>query len=129
MTSLQLMMQLVVFSTIALGVVYFLFYRPTMDAQRKARRVVGDLQLDDEVVTSSGFLGRVAAVNEGSDGQAIVSLDLGSGLVVRARINAIAELVSRIPLAETGNVRPGAVQSPATESPRPAGGSVAREGV
>jgi preprotein translocase YajC subunit len=118
MTSLQLMMQLVVFSTIALGTVYFLFYRPTVEAQRKARRVVGDLQLDDEVVTSSGFFGRVVGVSEGGDGQAIVSLDLGSGLVVRVRINAITELVNR----------PAAEPAP-EESPKPAGGPVAREGV
>lgn len=95
MTSLQLMMQLVVFSTIALGTVYFLFYRPTVDAQRRARRVVADLQVGDEVVTSSGFLGHVVSVSEPDDGPAVVSLDLGSGLVVRARVSAIAELLSR----------------------------------
>lgn len=95
MTSLQLMMQLVVFSTIALGIVYFLFYRPTVDAQRKARRVVSDLQVGDEVVTSSGFLGRIVSVTEPDDGPAVVSLDLGSGLVVRIRVNAITELLPR----------------------------------
>jgi len=95
MTSLQLMMQLVVFSTIALGTVYFLFYRPTVDAQRKARRVVSDLQVGDEVVTSSGFLGRIVSVTEPDDGPAVVSLDLGSGLIVRVRVSAIAELLPR----------------------------------
>jgi preprotein translocase subunit YajC len=95
MTSLQLMMQLVVFSTIALGTVYFLFYRPTVDAQRKARRVVSDLQVGDEVVTSSGFLGRIVSVTEPDDGQAVVALDLGSGLVVRVRVSAITELLPR----------------------------------
>ena len=95
MTSLQLMMQLVVFSTIALGTVYFLFYRPTVDAQRKARRVVADLQVGDEVVTSSGFLGRVVGVSEPDDGPAVVWLELGSGMVVRARVTAVAELLTR----------------------------------
>lgn len=97
------MMQLVVFSTIALGTVYFLFYRPTVDAQRKARRVVSDLQVGDEVATSSGFLGRVVAVTEPDDGPAIISLDLGSGLIVRARVTAITELLSR---PEAVDVRP-----------------------
>jgi preprotein translocase YajC subunit len=95
MTSLQLMMQLVVFSTIALGTVYFLFYRPTVDAQRRARGVVAGLQVGDEVVTTSGFLGRVVAVTEPDDGPAVVSLDLGSGLIVRARVTAVAELLPR----------------------------------
>jgi preprotein translocase YajC subunit len=101
MTSLQLMMQLVVFSTIALGTVYFLFYRPTVDAQRKARRVVANLQVGDEVATSSGFLGRVVGVSEPDDGPAVVSLDLGSGLIVRARVTAVTELLSRPDQAET----------------------------
>jgi preprotein translocase subunit YajC len=74
MTSLQLMMQLVVFSTIALGTVYFLFYRPTVEAQRKARRVVTNLQVGDEVVTTGGLFGRVVAVSEPDDGPAVVSL-------------------------------------------------------
>jgi preprotein translocase YajC subunit len=101
MTSLQLMMQLVVFSTIALGTVYFLFYRPTVDAQRKARRVVADLQVSDEVVTIGGLLGRVVGVAEPDDGPAVVSLDLGSGLIVRVRVTAIAERLSRADQAET----------------------------
>ena len=100
MTSLQLMMQLVVFSTIALGTVYFLFYRPTVDAQRKARRVVSDLQVGDEVVMTSGFLGRVVAVTEPDDGPAVISLDLGSGLIVRARVSGVAELLRRSEPAE-----------------------------
>jgi preprotein translocase YajC subunit len=94
MTSLDLMMQLVVFSTIALGLVYFLFYRPTVDAQRKARRVVSDLQVGDEVVTHSGFFGRVVEITEPDDGPAVVGLDLG-GVTVRARVTAVAELLPR----------------------------------
>src|SRR5262245_46037334 len=94
MTSLQLMMQLIVFSTVALGIVYFLFYRPTVEAQRKPRRVISDLQVGDEVVTTSGFFGRIVDVNEPDDGPAVVSLDLG-GVTVRARVTAIAELLPR----------------------------------
>ena len=94
MTSLQLMMQLIVFSTVALGIVYFLFYRPTIEAQRKARRVISDLQVGDEVVTASGFFGRIVDVSEPDDGPAVVSLDLG-GATVRARVTAIAELLPR----------------------------------
>jgi len=94
MTSLQLMMQLVLFSTLALGLVYFLFYKPTVEAQRRARRVISDLQVGDEVVTSSGFFARVVGVAEPDDGPAVVTLDLG-GVHVRARVTAIAELLPR----------------------------------
>ena len=95
MTSLQLMMQLVLFSTLALGLVYFLFYKPTVEAQRKARRVISDLQVGDEVVTTSGFFARVVGVAEPDDGPAVVTLDLGSGVLVRARVTAVAELLPR----------------------------------
>jgi preprotein translocase YajC subunit len=95
MTSLQLMMQLVLFSTLALGLVYFLFYKPTVEAQRKARRVISDLQVGDEVVTHSGFFARVVAVSEPDEGPAILTLDLGSELLVRARVTAVAELLPR----------------------------------
>jgi preprotein translocase YajC subunit len=94
MTSLQLMMQLVIFSALALGLVYFLFYQPTIGAQQKARRAVANLQVGDEVVTTGGFLARVVDVSEPAEGPVIVSLDLG-GAVVRARITAIAELLPR----------------------------------
>jgi preprotein translocase YajC subunit len=110
MTSLQLMMQLVVFSTIALGLVYFLFYRPTVEAQRKARRVVSDLQVGDDVVTHSGFFARVTEVWEVDDGPAVVSLDLGNGVIVRARVTAVAE---RLPadVARFGRQPEGAVRA------------------
>ena len=95
MTSLQLMMQLVLFSTLALGLVYFLFYKPTVEAQRRARRVISDLQVGDEVVTNSGFFARVVGVAEPDDGPAVGMLDLGGGVPVRARVPAIAELLPR----------------------------------
>lgn len=123
MTSLQLMMQLVVFSTIALGTVYFLFYKPTVQAQARARRAISGMQVGDEVVTNSGFFGRVVDVSEPDDGPAVVSLDLG-GCVVRARVTAIAEMLPRpaqsvepfvlesgAPAADTGDL----AQTPATE--------------
>ena len=94
MTSLQLMMQLVIFSALALGLVYFLFYKPTVDYQRRSRRVISDLEVGDEVVTTSGFFGRITDVSEPDEGPAVVGLDLG-GVVVRARVTAIAERLPR----------------------------------
>lgn len=94
MTSLALMMQLMLFSAVALGVVYFLFYQPTVGAQRRARRAVANLQVGDEVITTGGFYARVVDVSETEDGQVILGLELG-GAVVKARISAVAELVQR----------------------------------
>lgn len=111
MTSLQLMMQLIVFSTVALGIVYFLFYRPTVEAQRKARRVIADLQVGDEVVTTSGFYGRVVEVGEAEDGTTVVGLDLG-GVMVRARITAIAELLRRAEPETRGAEEPRGAPAP-----------------
>lgn len=102
MTSLQLMMQLVIFSALALGLVYFLFYQPTIGAQRRARRAISGMQVGDEVVTSGGFLGRVVDVIEPEDGPLIAALDMGGGVIMRVRVSSIAELLPR-PAAASPN--------------------------
>ena len=117
--SLQLMMQLVLFSALALGLVYFLFYQPTVGAQRRARRAVANLQIGDEVVTQSGFFARVVDVGEQADGEVVVWLDLGSGVVVRARSSAVAELVSRPEPAPAEPRAATAEQTAAGAGPRP----------
>jgi len=65
-----------------------------VEAQRKSRRAIANLQVGDEVITNSGFFGKVVGVTEPESGPAIISLDLG-GAVVRAGVTAIAEIGTR----------------------------------
>jgi preprotein translocase subunit YajC len=94
-TPLAQMLQLVFFSCLVLGAVYFIFYRPTVEAENRQRRVVAGLRVGDEVVTTSGFIARVVDIREPDEGPVELLLDLGSGLVVRARTSAIADRLPR----------------------------------
>jgi preprotein translocase YajC subunit len=94
MSPLSQMLQLLVLTTCALGAVYFIFYRPTVSAQNRQRRVIAGLRKGDEVVTISGFIATVVDVREPDDGPVELLLDLG-GVTVRARTNAIADRLPR----------------------------------
>lgn len=95
MTPLAQMIQLIVLATIALGAVYFIFYRPTVDAQNRQRRVIAGLRQGDEIVTTGGFIARVVDVREPDDGPVELLLDLGDGRIVRARTSAVADRIAR----------------------------------
>lgn len=101
MTPLSQMIQLIVLTSLALGAVYFVFYRPTVAQQNRQRRVVAGLRAGDEVVTTSGFLARVIDVREPDDGSVEILLDLG-GVTIRARPNAIADRLPRPDEVEAG---------------------------
>jgi preprotein translocase YajC subunit len=94
MSGLSLMLQLLTFTAVALGLVYFLFYRPTVGAQNRQRRVIAGLRVGDEVVTTSGFIATVVDIREPDDGPVELLLDLG-GVTVRARTHAIADRLPR----------------------------------
>ena len=101
MTPLSQMIQLIVVACLALGAVYFIFYRPTVEAQNRQRRVVSGLRQGDEIVTTAGFIAVVADIREPDDGPVELLLDLGDGRLVRARTSAVAERLPRPePVAE-----------------------------
>ena len=91
MAPLAQMLQLLVLTTVALGAVYFIFYRPTVAAQARQRRVIAGLRAGDEIVTSGGLIARVVDIREPADGPVELLLDLGDGKVVRALTSAVAD--------------------------------------
>jgi preprotein translocase YajC subunit len=95
MTPLSQMIQLVVLTACALGAVYFIFYRPTIQRETRQRRVVAGLRPGDEIVTTSGFIGTIVDVREPDDGSVELLLDLGDGRIVRARPSAVEERLPR----------------------------------
>lgn len=101
MTPLSQMIQLIVLTALALGAVYFVFYRPTVNQQNRQRRVVAGLRAGDEVVTTAGFIARVVDIREPDDGSVEILLDLG-GIEVRAIPNAIADRLARPDEREPG---------------------------
>ena len=95
MSSPALMIQLVVLTSVALSAVYFVFYRPTVEAQNRQRRVIAGLRQGDEIVTTCGFIARVVDIREPDEGPVELLLDLGDGRLVRARTSAVAERLPR----------------------------------
>lgn len=114
MTPLSQMIQLIVLTSLALGAVYFVFYRPTVNQQNRQRRVVAGLRKGDEVVTTSGFIATVVDVREPDDGSVEILLDLG-GVTIRARPTAIADR-----LARPDEEEPGVPAADSTEHVEPA---------
>ncbi|MBI2759938.1 MAG: preprotein translocase subunit YajC [Chloroflexi bacterium] len=117
MTPLSQMIQLVVLTASALGAVYFIFYRPTVQREIRQRRVVAGLRPGDEIVTTSGFIGTIVDVREPDDGSVELLLDLGDGRLVRARPSAVEE---RLPRPEDRDEAPADVDDAEEEPVVPA---------
>lgn len=80
-----------------LGVVlafYFIVLRPQQQEQSKQQKDIRDLQVGDEVLTTSGFLGTVKEVFIPESGPVQIVLDFGNGVVVNALSTAIAQRVA-----------------------------------
>src|SRR5690349_1391317 len=60
------------------AIFYFLVWRPQQKQQADQRALLGSLKKGDEVVTQSGFLGRIHAITD-----KVVTLEVASGVRVR----------------------------------------------
>ena len=80
-----------------LGVViafYLIVLRPQQQEQSKQQKDVRDLQVGDEVLTTSGFLATVREVFIPETGPVQIVLDFGSGVVISALSTAIQQRVA-----------------------------------
>ncbi len=87
------MAEVLLITGLVLGLFYFLFIRPARREQSRRRQDLNALRIGDEVLTRGGLLAKVTAVETPADGPMILSLELADGVVVRARTEAIAELL------------------------------------
>ena len=106
MSPLAQMLQLVMLTSVVLVAVYFIFYRPTVEAENRQRRAIAGLRLGDEIVTTSGFIARVVDIREPDEGPVELLLDLGDGRLVRARTSAVAERLPRTDGADVADAGP-----------------------
>ncbi len=77
---------------IALAVYWFLI-RPRFE-KRGRKHDMQNLQVGDEVLTTSGFLGTVQEVHIPESGPVQIVLDFGNGVVMSALSTAIAQRVA-----------------------------------
>lgn len=87
------MAEVLLITALVVGLFFFLFIRPTRREQALRRRDLNALRIGDEVLTSGGLIGTVTAVETQPDGPMILALELADGVVVRARTEAIAQIL------------------------------------
>ena len=84
---------------------YLIVLRPQQQDQKKQRQDIKDLQVGDEVLTTSGFLGTVKDVQIPESGPVQIVLDFGNGIVISALATSIAQ---RVAAGQTVHSRAGA---------------------
>jgi preprotein translocase subunit YajC len=73
---------------------YLIVLRPQQQEQSKQQKDVRDLQVGDEVLTTSGFLANVREVYIPESGPVQIVLDFGNGVVINALSSAIQQRVA-----------------------------------
>ena len=82
---------------IVVGVIvafYLIVLRPQQQEQQKQQKDIKDLQVGDEVLTTSGFLGVVRDVFIPETGPVQIVIDFGNGVVLNALASAVAQRVA-----------------------------------
>lgn len=74
---------------------YLVLIRPTQQEQKKQQKDIKDLQVGDEVLTTSGFLGTVIDVHIPESGPVQIVIDFGNGVVMNALATAIQQRVAK----------------------------------
>lgn len=69
---------------------YFMLIRPQMKRAKEQKKMLGELAKGDEVVTTSGQVGKVVKV-----GEAYVSIDIADGVVTHVQKQAIQTLLPK----------------------------------
>lgn len=73
---------------------YLIVLRPQQQEQKRQQKDIQDLQVGDEVLTTSGFLGTVRDIHMPEEGPVQIVLDFGGGVVVNALASAIQQRVA-----------------------------------
>jgi preprotein translocase subunit YajC len=73
---------------------YLIVLRPQQQEQQRQQKDIKDLQVGDEVLTTSGFLGTVKDVHIPESGPVQLVIDFGNGVEVSALTSAVAQRVA-----------------------------------
>jgi preprotein translocase subunit YajC len=73
---------------------YLIVLRPQQQEQSRQQKDIKDLQVGDEVLTTSGFLGTVKDVHIPESGPVQIVIDFGNGIEINALTSAVAQRVA-----------------------------------
>lgn len=74
---------------------YFILLKPMIDAQKKHRGNIANLNIGDEVLTSGGFFAIVLDIETQDDGPPVIVLEVAPGVELEGTPAAIAEVNPR----------------------------------
>ena len=83
-------LQTFLFPIILIVILYFLMIRPQMKRQKEHRAMLDKLAKGDEVITSGGIAGTVAAI-----GESFVTVEVANGVQLRVQRAAIANVLPK----------------------------------
>ena len=83
-------LQTFLFPIILIVIMYFLMIRPQMKRQKDHRAMLDKLAKGDEVITSGGIAGTVAAI-----GESFVTVEVANGVQLRVQRAAIANVLPK----------------------------------
>ncbi|WP_374607319.1 preprotein translocase subunit YajC [Thermomonas sp.] len=83
-------LQTFLFPIILIVIMYFLMIRPQMKRQKEHRAMLDKLAKGDEVITSGGIAGTVAAI-----GESFVTVEVANGVQLRVQRAAIANVLPK----------------------------------
>ena len=69
---------------------YFLLIRPQMKRAKEHRKLVAELAVGDEVVTTGGLLGRITKV-----GESFLTVEVADNLQIKLQRHAVASVVPK----------------------------------
>jgi preprotein translocase subunit YajC len=73
---------------------YLIVLRPQQQEQSRQQKDIKDLQVGDEVLTTSGFLGTVKDVHIPETGPVQIVIDFGNGIEINALTSAVSQRVA-----------------------------------
>ena len=82
---------------VILGIIiafYLIVLRPQQQEQKRQQTDIKNLQVGDEVLTTSGFIGTVKEVHIPEQGPVQILIDFGNGVVINAVASAIQQRVA-----------------------------------
>ena len=85
------MAEVLLITVLVLALFFIFFVRPARQVQSRRRRDLNDLRIGDEVLTTGGLIATVVAVETSPAGPMLLYLELGEGVIVKARTSAIEE--------------------------------------
>ena len=76
---------------------YFMIIRPGRQEQEKVSRIIRDLHVGDEIITTAGFFATVRDITTPEEGPVELLLDFGNGTEIRALTTSVLRRVSVAP--------------------------------